>query len=81
MLKFLTEGATAVLVGIEAFMLGFGAIWMVMSAILTIHGWMVPALIAGAAASVAATLIMLRLARTSAANELKLVDVTDTENS
>ena len=74
MIKFLTESATFLLVGIEAFMLGFGAVWMVLSALLTFNGWLTPALVAGAVAAIASTFVMIRLARRSTAAESALMD-------
>jgi membrane protein implicated in regulation of membrane protease activity len=74
MIRFLTESATAVLVGLEAFLLGFGAIWMVLSAVFTVNAWLIPALVAGALSAIVATFAMLRLARAAAHNEQRLID-------
>jgi hypothetical protein len=52
----------ALLLGVEAFALGFGAVWLVLSSILPADIWIWPALGAGAAAAIASAVFLMRQA-------------------
>lgn len=66
---FFETMATALLIASEAFVVGFGAVWLALSSIVHYPAWQWPAIIAGLAAAVWSAAAVFRMAARAAAND------------